>query len=246
MFQSKIFSATENMKRDEVLLNECDPSQSLVVNIHNWKRPSLTYGYFINPKKFLNLAKLDQLGIDYARRCTGGGIIFHLWDLSFGVVVPKNHPGYSDNTLKNYAFVNQCVIRAVKRYIKEEGLELLPVDPTHENVSVRHFCMAKPTIYDVMLQGRKVAGAAQRKKANGYLHQGTISLTLPDEKLLAQVLLDSEVLEAMKKNSYALVECDQFEQAHEKVGHYLIEELQNCLSTATLSPYENSDQSKTI
>ena len=33
----------------------------------------------------------------------------------------------------------------------------------------QHFCMARPTIYDVVYQGRKIAGAAQRRRKNGYL-----------------------------------------------------------------------------
>ena len=51
-----------------------------------------------------------------------------------------------------------------------------------------YFCMAKPTIYDVVYQGRKIAGAAQRRRKNGYLHQGTISLAFPQMGLLNEVL----------------------------------------------------------
>jgi lipoate-protein ligase A len=49
--------------------------------------------------------------------------------------------------------------------------------------------MARPTKYDVMLQGRKIAGAAQRKTKAGFLHQGTIALLCPDPELLGAVEL---------------------------------------------------------
>ena len=46
--------------------------------------------------------------------------------------------------------------------------------------------MAKPTQYDIVYKGKKIAGAAQRKKTQGYLHQGTISLAAPQIDLLQE------------------------------------------------------------
>lgn len=69
--------------------------------------------------------------------------------------------------------------------------------------------MAKPTKYDVILGQRKIAGAAQRKRKEGFLHQGTIALVMPDEGYLAEVLLPgSRVLEAMQAHTFALLGAD--------------------------------------
>jgi len=66
--------------------------------------------------------------------------------------------------------------------------------------------MAKPTKYDVLLQGKKVAGAAQRKTKKGFLHQGSISLQLPAQEYLDAVLIPgSAVAQAMQQVSCPLL-----------------------------------------
>ena len=77
---------------------------------------SATFGYFVNPGKFLDLDHVREKGLNLARRPTGGGIIFHLWDMAFSVIVPAHCPEFSMNTLDNYAFVNCVVLEAVGEF----------------------------------------------------------------------------------------------------------------------------------
>ena len=70
--------------------------------------------------------------------------------------------------------------------------------------------MAQPTKYDVVLQGRKIAGAAQRKTKEGFLHQGTIALKMPNEELLRELLLPhTQVLDAIKTHTFPLIKEDE-------------------------------------
>ena len=97
---------------------------------------------------------------------------------------------------------------AVKKFL-DKVPSLLPKDPLPLDESSRHFCMAKPTIYDVMIGGRKIAGAAQRKRKQGYLHQGSIAIALPKEIFLQDILLpDTQVLEAMRLNTFSILGSD--------------------------------------
>ena len=65
--------------------------------------------------------------------------------------------------------------------------------------------MAKPTQYDLMVEGKKVGGAAQRRTKNGFLHQATIALALPPISLLQAVVKNSAVIEAMQRGAYPLL-----------------------------------------
>ena len=93
----------------------------------------------------------------------------------------------------------------MKDSLELQGLaELTEQDAVMSSEGAKHFCMARPTIYDVVYQGRKIAGAAQRRRKNGYLHQGTISLALPQPELLNDVLLfQKDVINAMMAYSFA-------------------------------------------
>ncbi len=198
-------SASENMALDEELLLGLDAASQPILHLYRWDRPSLTFGYFIDPSKYLDLNKLQQCGVDQARRPTGGGIVFHIWDLAFSFLLPAGHPRFSFNTHENYRFVNETVLEAVLQFLKlPDPAELIPANMPPTVRDAEFFCMARPTIYDVVYQGRKIAGAAQRRRKNGYLHQGTISLAFPDMALLKEVLLSSDDLaEAMAACSFA-------------------------------------------
>ncbi len=224
-------SAQENMAIDANLLEKMKPDDSPILHLYDWEGKAATYGYFLDPGKFLDLAVAERVGLSLVRRPTGGGIIFHVSDFAFSVLVPANFPHYSTNTLDNYDFINTAVKRGVNNFLEtSESLTLLPEEPTPLDESCRHFCMTKPTKYDVMLQGRKIAGAAQRQRKQGYLHQGSIAIALPKENFLNEVLLEgTQVHEAMLENTFSILGREwtpnDLEEVRETLKRQLQEEL---------------------
>lgn len=202
-----ISSAEKNMAIDAELLEQAAFQTGPILHLYDWDTPSATYGHFIDPFRFILQDAASTCGLRLARRPTGGGMIFHLSDLAFSIIVPASHPGYSVNVLDNYAFVNHLVIEAVKRFTNHQTLpHLLPNEPEARDSICKNFCMAKPTKYDVMWEGRKVGGGAQRRTKHGFLHQGSISLALPPLEFLNKVLLPHEgLIEAMQTITYALI-----------------------------------------
>jgi len=196
-------SAEENMRLDAELLETLDPNGQPILHFYDWEGDCATYGYFVNPADFLNLEEVKKRKLNLAKRPTGGGIIFHIWDLAFSVLIPASHPQFSENTLDNYAFVNNRVLAAASHFIGERPMLTVEDGPAPDRSCTR-FCMAQPTKYDVVLNGRKIAGAAQRKTKKGLLHQGTISLQMPDEEYLSAILLSPKVLDAMLVSTFPL------------------------------------------
>jgi lipoate-protein ligase A len=176
------------MEKDRILLENLGKTSTPILHLYRWKGPSATYGHFLNPKDFFVEEGVRKEGLSLAKRPTGGGIIFHLWDYAFSALIPASHPRFSHNTLENYATINKKVLSAVEEFLQVTGCELTPEDGQILGEGCANFCMAKPTKYDVMLYGKKIAGAAQRKTKNGFLHQGSISLTLPSKEFLESVL----------------------------------------------------------
>jgi lipoate-protein ligase A len=206
ILETKATSAEANMQLDARLLENLEGQERPILHLYEWEKQSATFGYFIKPEELLDLAEAEKRGLDLARRPTGGGVVFHLWDLAFSVLVPAKSKLFSTNTLDNYNLINQVVKDVVKEFIgvsEEIGLTL--DDAPLQDQTCTHFCMARPTKYDVMLQGKKIAGAAQRKTKDGFLHQGTIALLCPDPELLGAVLPSVAVREAMMQTTFALV-----------------------------------------
>src|SRR5579872_6746747 len=111
-----IDSAEANMRFDEKLLNQLEAQGNPILHLYQWSRPSATFGYFIRPEKHLDLENAAKNHLDLARRPTGGGIVFHIWDLAFSFLMPAEHPHFSIGTLQNYQFVNKAVLETVQTY----------------------------------------------------------------------------------------------------------------------------------
>ena len=207
LLNSGLASAEVNMALDYELLNRLSSTSNSTLHFYEWKGDCATYGYFVDPSEYLDIQRVKKCGLDLARRPTGGGIIFHLCDLAFSVLIPASHPAFSINTMDNYAFVNSAVAEAVSRFSGRHGSpELLPCEPAPLDEAAKNFCMSKPTRYDVMLDGRKVGGGAQRRTRHGFLHQGTIALAMPSEEYLNRVLKPgTQVVEGMRRHGYSLL-----------------------------------------
>ncbi|MDR2539536.1 MAG: hypothetical protein LBC45_02845 [Chlamydiales bacterium] len=192
------------MRFDVELLENAKNFLNPVLHFYEWESPSATYGHFADPASLLFL---DQIGsLDLARRPTGGGVIFHIWDFAFSILVPASSVLYSVNTLHNYALINAIVLSSIESFLgNSASFHLTPQDGVSLVKDCKHFCMAKPTQYDVMLKNKKVAGAAQRKTRRGFLHQGSICLQLPDRNYLTQIIRSKEVIDAMYAHTFPLL-----------------------------------------
>lgn len=197
------------MAKDAALLANLDADSPSFIHFYEWNVPCLTHGYFTDPSLYLDLEALQHCGIQKAKRPTGGGIIFHLSDFAFSILIPAHHPNFSLNTLDNYAFINQKVAEAIA-CVFSSSLQpnLLAQELPCISKECHAFCMAKPTQYDLIINGKKVGGAAQRRTKQGLLHQASLSLCLPPIEVLQKVLKNQEkILEAMRQNSdYLLAE----------------------------------------
>ncbi len=215
-------AASQNMAQDEALLVSLASRPRCVIHFYRWKYCSATYGYFIDPHKHLRIEGIQKWQLQLERRPTGGGIIFHQHDMAFSVLIPSKHPAFTLNILESYHVINTAVSEAIKDFRKVAQRPALLPDCSHANDRhCLHFCMAKPTKYDIMIDGRKVGGGAQRRTKHGLLHQGSISLTMPSEEFLNDVLLlDTQVAASMQHYSYPLLGSSVSEQELNDARHY--------------------------
>lgn len=189
VLKTEPMTAEDNMSSDYQKLLE-GPSHP-ILRFYQWKHPAATYGYFTDPNTLIT-------GLDLGRRPTGGGIIFHTHDLAFSIIIPSTHPAYTINTLDNYAYVNKKIIQALHTLDPNLNLSLFPSTEKRQH----NFCWEGPTPYDIVLEGKKAVGAAQRRTRQGILHQGSICLTLPDEAFLNKHLFSQETIQAILKENH--------------------------------------------
>jgi len=208
-------SAKQNMNKDAELLMTL--SKEAIVHFYDWERDAATFGHFIDPARYFDLEKVKEKQLDLAQRPTGGGIVFHMTDFAFSILVPSIHPAFSLSPLDNYLYINRKVGLALEEFLGVT-IELLHEE---DKDNKDNFCMAKPTKYDLIVRGKKVGGAAQRKTRAGYLHQGSLLLGHPPSSYLQAVLKDLRIIEKMKENSRPLLGEDYTPQDLISARHHL-------------------------
>ena len=191
-----IATAQENMDLDQHLLNTL--SDQPILHFYDWAKESATYGYFIQPDQYFHL-KIAEQRLQIAKRPTGGGIIFHTCDFAFSLLIPSTHSAYFLNTLQSYTYINTKVGEAIQKFLPSQTPTLLQKESPTSN-TYKNFCMAHPTQYDILLEGRKIGGAAQRKTKKGILHQGSIALTVPTEEFLTEILKNGDIISQMMES----------------------------------------------
>ena len=163
-----------NMAIDEVLLSR---ARSAILRFYRWNEPAISFGYFVTFAE-ASIAAGDRAMV---RRWTGGGIVPHGADLTYSIMIGSNSDTFSLPSKSIYENVHRALCSALMA-TNGDG-PLLAVAALYERrneadsaVIDRRYndCFASPVHADVMVNGRKIAGAAQRKTRCGLLHQGSI------------------------------------------------------------------------
>jgi lipoate-protein ligase A len=137
---------------------------------YSWEKPSVSFGYF---QKFpAHLAD----GHEVVRRPTGGGVVYHVEDTTYTVVVPPGHSLHAMKTADAYCALHKAVAAAF------ESQPALHQAPLHSPQG-QYECFQKPVHGDIVADGRKLAGGAQRRNQSGLLHQGSIAAKLSAEQI---------------------------------------------------------------
>jgi len=152
-------SAALNMAIDEALL---EFATRPIIRFYRWDHPALSFGYF---GKFEEVA---NHGRDLVRRWTGGGIVLHGEDLTYSIVIPASNGAFAESSMSIYEKTHAAICTALATSGK--GVELAEVT----SPKISESCFANAVRADVLLDGQKIAGAAQRRTRRGLLQQGSI------------------------------------------------------------------------
>src|SRR5262249_13363686 len=158
-----------NMAADEALLESAAGLGVASLRFYAWSEPTLSLGYFQAATARSEVPNLNRLA--WVRRSTGGAAIVHHDELTYAIALP---PGVTwqpkgESWICRFHHVLQAVLadhgirsRAV---VCREGKQLGEV-----------LCFLHQTAGDVLIDGSKVAGSAQRKMRGALLQHSSILL----------------------------------------------------------------------
>jgi lipoate-protein ligase A len=158
-----------NMGLDEALLEADEAPPTL--RLYSWSPETLSLGYFQKLSDVPGHEKARQI----VRRITGGGAIHHVRELTFSITTSLDHPIYRGPVADSYARVHAAIVDALAR----AGVEAAPrgtTAPIASDQAGTGMCFHHSTPVDLVWNGRKGVGSAQRRRHGRVLHHGSIKL----------------------------------------------------------------------
>ncbi len=167
--ESKASSARWNMAVDEALLRTFKEGDLPIFRLYEWEEPSLSIGRFSDPLEVLHWESVEKAGMAYVRRMTGGGILVHGDDLSYTLIVPESF-AKENGVRESYRYLCGFLLAFYRKigvdadFAGEQGCRL-----AHTEV-----CLAGKERYDIVIDGRKIGGNAQRHTHEAMLQHGSV------------------------------------------------------------------------
>jgi len=157
------------MALDEVLLGAMPELGRPVLRYYGWHQPAASFGYF---QKYADVEKMTRLR-PLVRRPTGGGLVPHDVDWTYSVAVPTSESWYQLGAKESYERMHRWLQSAFGRLkiVTELAAQALRAGPGQ--------CFVGYEQFDLLWNGVKVAGAAQRRTRQGLLIQGSVQPPSP-------------------------------------------------------------------
>jgi lipoate-protein ligase A len=168
VIQHDNLSAKENMAIDDALLSSYEENLPTIFRLYSWEN-SFTIGV---SQKFENYPITSLYKGNFAKRITGGGVLFHGHDLSYSLVIPtSNLEGL--NIKESYEKICTFIIN----FYKSLGLDAKYVKDNEDiELSKNEYCQVGFEAYDILVNGKKIGGNAQRRTKKAIFQHGSIPL----------------------------------------------------------------------
>ena len=152
------------MALDEALLEHAAEIGAPVLRFYGWTEPAATFGY---SQRYAEVAQWTSLR-PLIRRITGGGLVPHDADWTYSLNVPPEAEWYRLRAEESYRRLHEWVAAAFAAVAV--AAELSPCCAKE----LPGQCFAGAEKFDVLAEGRKIAGAAQKRNKLGLLIQGSV------------------------------------------------------------------------
>ncbi|MFX1560586.1 MAG: biotin/lipoate A/B protein ligase family protein [Promethearchaeota archaeon] len=165
----EVHTAFENMAIDEaVMLALQERKVPPTLRLYRWSPSAVSIGTFQGMRDEVDVDFCKSQGIDYIRRITGGGAVYHDFngEVTYSIILPSSHRLAPPDIIESYRLLCGGIVKSLE-YLGIEG-EFKPIN-------------------DVDVGGKKVSGNAMTRRHGCVLQHGTTLLDL-DVSLMFTIL----------------------------------------------------------
>ena len=172
-----------NMAVDDMLFAAAEEGRTdgPVLRLYGWRPWCLSIGYHQSLSEACDRDHCLKAGYDIVRRPTGGKAVLHADEITYSVVARHDEAPFAGAGL---AGAYGLIADALAASLRVLGL---PVTMTMRPLRIPPRggapCFLVPSEKELLVEGRKVVGSAQRRGAKAFLQHGAVPLHLDYEEL---------------------------------------------------------------
>ena len=156
-----------NMAADEALLRTAGDQQQLTLRVYRWNQPTLSLGYFQQyEQRHQHVASQHCQAV---RRATGGGAIIHDQEVTYSLTAPVRDR-VDPQILQWYDLVHTAWVTT----LAQQGAHTRRCTESDAQRESPFLCFQRRTAGDLLLDGFKIGGSAQRRHRAAVLQHGSL------------------------------------------------------------------------
>ncbi|MDP1784954.1 MAG: lipoate--protein ligase family protein, partial [Sulfuricurvum sp.] len=174
LLNSNTATAEWNMAVDEALLSGFKEGDMPILRLYGWEN-ALSLGRFSTFFKSLHQENIQAENVPCVRRMSGGGILVHGGDLSYSLIIPRDWLR-GKGVKEGYHYLCGFLISLYKKLGHKAQFACdLQWDEIRSDI-----CLAGTQAYDIVIEGKKMGGNAQRHTRHALFQHGSIPIRIDD------------------------------------------------------------------
>lgn len=169
----QIHDGATNMATDRAIAEYACRVGRPTMRLYQWSPSCISIGYH-QKTDILAPRQCRVAGIDVVRRPTGGRAVFHAEEWTYSVVIPIRRGG-TDRLESVYQMIGKGLVQGLNRLGIPAAMEKRRLNlHSHYRSELGESCFSAAAKYEVVAQGKKLVGSAQRKYSDCILQHGSI------------------------------------------------------------------------
>ncbi len=172
MIELETNDAYRNMAIDEAISEAIKADAAPpTIRFYRWKPSAVSIGYFQSLEDEVNIERCRQLGVNWVRRRTGAGAVYHDFngEITYSVIAPEFY--FPKGIRENYRVICQWVI---------DGLAELGIEASFAPIN------------DVLAGGKKISGNAMTRRDGIQTQHGTVLYDLDIKSMFSVLKVSNE------------------------------------------------------
>ena len=160
-----------NMAIDEAVMEQVKDGGMPTIRFYGWSPSAVSIGCFQDLEDEIDLEKCRELKVDFVRRRTGGGAVYHDLDGEVTYSVIGKEENFPKNIIESYKLICGWL---------QKGLEELGLKTDFKPIN------------DICLNEKKISGNAQTRRQKVLLQHGTVLYDVDVKKMFSLLKVPNE------------------------------------------------------